>query len=235
VSYSDRLFNSATFAALMTANNAFAVDKVYHPYVEPKERELEYRVTDFDNGKDGADFQVHRLGVGYGASDRIAVEAYVIGNRLSDESLKLEAYELELRWQLYEQGANWLDSALQFELEHTEDGDYSEVSMGYIAEKEIAARWSATANVMAHFEFGDRPLDRSEGEVATQIRYRLNQQFEPAMEAYWDEKVVAVGPAAIGILRVDGRQRLKWEAAVLFTANHDIAHRIFRGSLEWEF
>lgn len=230
----ESLINSAALAALMAAGNAAAVDKVYHPYVEPLERELEYRVTGFNDGDNGADIQMHRFGFGYGVSDHVAVDAYFIGTKEGGDTLKVEAYELELLWQLNEQGADWLDAALQFELEHAE-GDYNEFSTGFIAEKEIAGRWSAAANVMAHYETGPDPKHDFEAEMAAQIRYRLTEPFEPAVEIYWDEDVIAIGPAAIGTLQLDGRNRLRWEAAALQSTKHQLARRIFRFALEWEF
>jgi len=225
---------SIIFAALMTAGNTFAVDKVYHPYVEPSERELAYRVTGFKDGDGRADTQVHRFGVGYGVTDHVAIDAYFIGTKEGGDTLKVEAYALELLWQLNEQGADWLDTALQFELEHAE-GDYTELSVGFISEKEISARWSAAANFIAHYETGPKPKDDFEGEMAAQIRYRFFPQFEPAAEAYWDENVIAVGPAAVGMLQLDEHNRLKWQAAALQSTKQTWAHRIFRLSLEWEF
>jgi len=226
---------AAAFAALGAANNAYSVDKVYHPYVNQGERELEYRFTGLNDGDESRDLQTHRLGIGYGASERIAVDAYVVGTKDGGDELQLEAYELEMRWQLNEQGANWLDNAMLFELEHIDGGRYNEVSTGFIAEKEISARWSATANIIAHYEFGDDVKDNFEGEMAAQLRYRLDKRFEPAIEAYWDENVIAVGPAAIGVVTLDGRRRLNWEAAALLSTKHNIASRIFRCSVEWEF
>jgi len=225
--------NSMAFAALMAAGNALAVDKVYHPYVEPLERDLEYRVTGFNDGDGRADTQVHRFGVGYGVNDRIAIDTYFIGTKDGGDTLKVEAYELELLWQLNDQGAGWLDTALQFELEHAE-GDYNELSVGFISEKEISNHWSAAANFIAHYETGPQPKDDFEGEMAVQIRYRFAPQFEPAVESYWDENFIAIGPAAVGVLALDEHNRLKWEAAALQSTKQTWAHRIFRLSLEWE-
>lgn len=234
MSYKQYLINSATFTTLLAAGDAFAVDRVYHPYVEPFEREIEYRATGYSRGSDGPDMQIHRLGTGYGISDHFAVDAYITGIKYAGDALKVEAFEAELLWQLNEQGSQWLDSALQFEFEHA-DGDYNEFSAGYIAEKELGGRWSATANLVAHYETGAKVRHNFEGEMAAQLRYRLTPQLEPAIETYWDEDVVAIGPAALGTLQLDVRNRLKWEAAALQSSKHTVARRIFRFSLEWEF
>ncbi|MEX2129872.1 MAG: hypothetical protein WD772_00170, partial [Pseudohongiellaceae bacterium] len=56
------------------------IDKIYHPYVQPLEREFEYRSiyqTDSDPGED--DILRQRFGFGRSVSERIFVEAYLIG------------------------------------------------------------------------------------------------------------------------------------------------------------
>jgi hypothetical protein len=229
-----RLIPATIVVTSLAASDVLAVDKVYHPYVEPLERELEYRFIGFSDGEASRDIQLHRFGVGYGVNDHIAVDAYLTGEKEGGDALKVETAEIELLWQLNEQGSQWLDSALQFEIEHS-DGGYNEFSAGFIAEKEIGGQWSATANLLAHYETGPEPKDNFEGELAAQLRYRLKPQFEPAIEAYWDEDVTAIGPAAIGTLQMAGRNRLKWEAAALQSTKHTLARRIFRFSLEWEF
>jgi len=229
-----KLINSTLFATLLAPHNVLAVDKVYHPHVEPLEREIEYRAIGFNDGDDNPDIQVHRFGIGYGFSDRIAVETYLSGQKEGGDALKVETIEVEALWQLNEQGAQWLDSALQFEIEHS-DGGYNEFSAGFIAEKEIGRRWSATANLIVHYETGPEPKDNFEGEAAAQLRYRRTQQFEPAIETYWNEDVIAIGPAALGTLQMNERNRLKWEIAALQSTKHALARRIFRCSLEWEF
>jgi len=228
-------FPALVLATVLVAANASAVDKVYHPYVEPQKRDLEYRVTGYNGGDDNPDFQTHRLGFGYGVTNRIAVEGYLIGEKYGGNELALEAYELEMRWQLNEQGAAWLDSAMLFEMEHADDGSSSEIGTGFIAEKELDRRWSATANVIARYQFGDGVSDKLKGEAVAQARYRLSPSFEPALEAYWDDDMMAVGPAALGLVSLGGRNRLKWEAAALLAVEHDIADKVFRASLEWEF
>jgi hypothetical protein len=215
--------------------SALAVDKVYHPYVQLYERELDYRVSAYRDGDHSRDFQTHRVSFGYGISEYVAVEAYLIGEKFAGDSLQVEAYELEVLWQMSDQGARWLDSAVIFEFEHADDGSYSELGTGLIVEKELGSRWSATANLIFSYEFGSGTPDELETSVAAQLRYRLGQSFEPAIEAYVEEDILAVGPAALGSIAAGARNRINWEAAVLLSAKHDIAKTILRASLEWEF
>jgi len=221
---------------LLPSATAFAaIDKVYHPNVESGRKEIEYRVTGYNGGDDNPDFQTQHLGFGYGINNRIAVEGYLVGDKTGGDALNLQAYELQARWQLNEPGAAWLDGAMLFRLEHADDGGYSQVGTGFIAEKALDARWIATANVVANYVFGDDVSEKLEGEMAAQVRYRVSKQFEPGVEAYWDEDIIAVGPAASGTIAIDGQHRLTWEVAALLAVEHDIADKVFRGSLNWAF
>ncbi|MGB2009857.1 MAG: hypothetical protein ACPHSA_10490, partial [Cycloclasticus pugetii] len=53
--------------AVRVAASEFSVDKVYHPYIQPLERELEWRMLSGDGQ------QLHRLGIGKSLSDSLFV------------------------------------------------------------------------------------------------------------------------------------------------------------------
>jgi hypothetical protein len=88
---------------------------------------------------------------------------------------------------------------------------------------------------VARYEFGEDTADELDGDVAAQLRWRLSQPFEPALELYADDEIAALGPAAVGTIALAGRNRLKWEAAALLAVEHDIADKVFRAALEFEF
>jgi len=226
LAFSALLFSSATMAE---------IDNVIHPNVQAGHKEIEYRVTGYNGGDDNPDFQIQHLGFGYGVNDRVAVEGYLVGEKMGGDALNLQAYELQARWQLNAPGAAWLDGAMLFRLEHADDGGYSKVGTGFLAEKALDTHWTATANVIANYVFGDDVAEKLEGEMAAQVRYRISRQFEPGVEVYWDEDIIAVGPAATGIVAVDGQHRLTWEVAALLAVDHDIADKVFRGALNWSF
>src|SRR5688572_9807170 len=87
-----------------------AMDRVYQPYVEQNERELEYGFTWRDLGSDP--ILLNRLGVGYAWNNKIFTELYLLTESLSDDGKKQRGYELELKWQLTEQGEYWADWGL---------------------------------------------------------------------------------------------------------------------------
>ena len=94
------------------------IDKIYHPYVQPGERELEFRAIVENNGdRPSGDERVYRLGYGQSFNDYWFGEVYLIGAKNDDEGLRLEAYELEALWQITEQGEFFADWGMLFELE----------------------------------------------------------------------------------------------------------------------
>ena len=110
------------------AADGYAVDKVYLPYVQPLEREIELRSLYLDDHSETIDGgMTHRLGIGKSFSDRLFGEFYLIGQKdFSGDSVSLEAYELELKWQLTEQGERFADWGILFELESERDVDILE-------------------------------------------------------------------------------------------------------------
>ena len=94
---------------IMASNLALAdgniIDKIYHPYVQPTEQELEFRAMLQDQQPDVADHsQLYRLAYGPSLNDRWFAEVYLTGDRSNPQSLDIEAVEVELKWQLTEQG-----------------------------------------------------------------------------------------------------------------------------------
>ena len=86
------------------------VDKIYHPYVQPLEQELEWRTIHQDRQPSAANnIWHHQLAYGRSLNDRWFLEAYLIGEKSDEQSFDIEAYELEAKWQLTEQGEFWAD------------------------------------------------------------------------------------------------------------------------------
>lgn len=226
-------------AAQLAGAQAFAdgavVDKVYDPYVQVLERELEYRVVvqnDNDDVLDG--LQIHRLGLGLAWSERWFSELYVIGQKTSTDSLSVQAYEFETKWQLTEQGEYWADWGLLFEVERGRHGDTWEVGTTVLISKELG-RWVTTVNAGLIYERIDDVASEWETSLAIQGRYRLTRGFEPALEFYSGEDTRALGPAFMGDIRAGGKRKLHWEVGLIFGLDSDSPDTTFRGLLEFEF
>lgn len=95
--------------------DGLAIDKVYHPYVQPLEKELEFRWLNYDVQNSNSN-QIYRLGYGQSFSQYWFFEAYIIVGRKTND-FQADAYELEAKVQLTEQGEYASDWGALFELE----------------------------------------------------------------------------------------------------------------------
>lgn len=223
---------------LLAAQTAWAgMDKIYDPYVEQGETEIEARgLHNLDNG----DYET-RLGIGYGVTSRWFVEGYLTGER-EHGTFKVNEAELESKFQLTGQGQYWADFGLLAELEKKLDQDQWEFKAGPIIQKQFG-RFVATTNLLLEKKFGnDTPNDdfgRREDKLAflgaAQLKYRLQPTLEPAVQYYSDDGSQYAGPALTGSHRFGGRQKLKWELGLLFGVNDKAPDSQLRWQAEWEF
>lgn len=216
-------------------SDGFAVDRIYQPYVQPYEREFELRalyLRDSDPAIDGA--QVDRFGYGQALTDRWFAELYIIAADDPGETFAIEGYELELKWQLTEQGEYAADWGLLFELEKERNADIWEYSTTLLMEKEFG-RWSATANVAVLREWGSDISNEWESEFAGQFRYRYTQEFEPNFALYLSEDTKGVGPGAQGRVKFSRGRGLHWQVGLIFGIDGASPDQSLRGLLEYEF
>ncbi|MCX4186850.1 hypothetical protein [Methylophaga sp. OBS4] len=204
-----------------------AIDKIYHPYVQPLEREIEWRMV----GADGDHKQ--RLGLGKSLSDRLFVEGYLIAEEQGD-TFRLSAYEIEAKWQLTEQGEYAIDWGLLTELEKAHKENEWELATALLMEKEWG-RWVGTANLWLKYEWGDEIKDEIETALGLQTRYRLSPQFEPALELYAGQNTRALGPVVMGDVRFTAGKKLHWETGVLLGLDSKTPGATLRFLAEYEF
>ena len=211
------------------------IDKVYHPYVQPLERELELRAS-LEDGSNALteDRQTWHLGYGMAFNDNWFGEAYLIARKDSMDSFRLSAYELEALWQITEQGEYAADWGMLFELGAAESPDAMEISTTLLVEKEWQ-RWTGTANLKASYEFGDDISNEFETALALQARYRLSMSLEPALEFYSSENILGAGPVIMGSRRLGQGRQLHWETGMIVGLQADTPDRTFRLLLEYEF
>jgi hypothetical protein len=193
------------------------IDKVYHPYVQPEEREIEFRAIIENNGdRPSGDERVYRLGYGQSFNDYC------------------EAYELEALWQITEQGEFFADWGMLFELEKERSEDVLEFSAALLVETEWR-RWTGTANLYGIYEFGDDIDNEFETALALQTRYRYSRELEPAVELYMGQDTRGLGPVMMGSWPLGGRRQLRWEGGLIFGLDSDTPDQTFRVLLEYEF
>ena len=211
------------------------VDKIYHPYVQPLEQEIEWRTLYQHSQPFVADNTwLSQLAYGRSLNDRWFVEAYLVGKRSDAQSLQVGAYELEAKWQLTEQGEYWADWALLFEFEHETHIDKEKFTTALLLEKEWG-RWSGTANVYLSNEWGADSTKAFETKLSMQARYRYSKVFEPALEFHSGRNTLGVGPAFLGQLPLNAGRRLNWEFGAIVGLDHKSPDHTFRLLLEYEF
>lgn len=211
----------------------FTVDKVYHPYVLPFEREVEWRLTSRQSEEDG-NILMQRISFGHALSEYTILEAYIVGARDEGGNFGVAGYELELRSMLTEQGRYWADWGLLFELEKQNASNDWEFKGGLLTEKEFG-RYSLTTNVLLVYEWGDTVPSEFEGEFKLKFRYRWIPEIQPAIEFYAAQDFVGIGPAFMGIKRFDRQKQLKWEVGFIAGFNGESKDHTLRMSLEYEF
>lgn len=219
----------------LTLADGNSIGKIYHPYVQLLEKEIEYAMLyQRDNDMAIESGLRHQLGYGQAFSDTFFVEAYIIAEDNYGESSKIEAFELELKWQLTEQGELDNDWGLLFELENEREDNIWEASTTLIALHEWE-KWILTNNLSVIYEAGSTIDNEFEVAYAGQLRYRNIASFEPAIELFQSQDTSAIGPMATGLLRLGGGKKLLWEFGVLIGVNADTPNTNWKLNLEYEF
>jgi hypothetical protein len=222
------------FLSFYSRADGMVVDKVYHPYVLPNEKEVEWRLH--SRQTEARNYLAQRLGFGFAVIEGLAIEGYAIGERdpSDQDNYNLSAFEAEIRWQLVEQGRFWADWGLIFEYEKSTRQSAYEASTGLVFEKELG-RTSVTLNAFLIYEWGNDVSNEWESEFRAQYRYRFIPEFQPAIELYAGEDFIGVGPGVIGLRRFSGQRQLKWEAGFITEVGHSGKDHSFRLALEFEY
>ncbi len=235
------LFGLAIFAALALGRitpavaDQIVVDKIYHPYVQPLEQELEFRTAvENNNGVTPGSRDIFRLGYGQSFNDRWFGEFYVIGDNNDARGFDIRAFELEALWQLTQQGEYAADWGLLFEFDKAYDKEVTEFSTALLVEREWG-RWSTTGNLYGTYEFGADTHSNFKSKLNLQARYRYSAYFEPAIEFYKGENITGIGPVALGRHALGNGRNMSWEAGLIFGLNHATADRTVRVLFEYEF
>lgn len=223
------------FSTQIVVADGIVVSRLYHPYIQPLEQELEWRAVLQDEQPDvDDDLQVQTLSYGRSISDKWFAEISVGGSKSNTEHFHTENYGIEFKRQLSEQGEYWADWGWLFELEKEAQEDIWEFVAGPIMEKE-SGRWSTTVNMFLISEWGDDIKSELEMNLNMQLRYRYSRLFEPALESYNGQDTNGIGPVILGQARLGGRQQLKWEAGIIYGVNDESPGRTTRLLLEYEF
>lgn len=98
---------------------------------------------------------------------------------------------------------------------------------------------SATDFIEDDFVFdgfrGQTKESELESELRLQYRYRWRPELQPALEIYSGEEYFGVGPALMGIFRIEGQRQLKYEFGFISELSHAQKDHSLRVALEYEF
>jgi len=219
------------FISSLARADGIVVDKVYHPYILPNETEIEWRML--SRKTDNGDVIGQRLAFGKALSEKWTLETYLLTEKQGDD-FRPSAYEIELRGMLTEQGETWADWGMLFEVEKQRHSDDWEVSTGILFEKEYG-RTSLTMNGFVIYEWGQNVQEEIETEFRLKYRYRWMPEIQPAIELYAGEDFVGIGPAMMGLVRIQGQKQIKWEAGYITEVSQAGNDRSIRFAIEYEF
>ncbi|EKF74054.1 hypothetical protein A11A3_10361 [Alcanivorax hongdengensis A-11-3] len=210
------------------------VDKVYSPRIDAGSLELEARSIYLDDDDNPADnSREDKFSIGYAFSDRVALEAYLNAEKVPGESYELEEYELEGRFNLYQNN----DSALGLltEVEKSREDDIWNLKVGPLYEQSFSPLVRMRANAFVGESHGSDVQDSdTEYSGAFQLAYTEDDDLQPAVEYYGARNNHGAGPVLLGEFEI-GEQELEWEAGVIFGLTDNSDDVTYRWQLEMEF
>ncbi len=220
---------------LLQPGEASASHKIYSPIVDFGETEIELRGHyNFDDDDEVDGSQKYKLDFGRGVTPHWFTEVVLEYEHGPGEGGVLEAVEWENVIQLTEQGEYAFDWGVLVEYSHAlEDGHADKIEFGPLVQKEFGRQvW--TGNLIL-----EAPLSGDEGvewEFATRLQRRISPAFEPALEAYWSEDELQIGPALLGQTRMgQGTTIFAWQAGILAGLTHATPDVTVRFLIELEF
>ena len=233
----------------LATRDAHAGFKVYLPYVETNELEIEYRpsvTSDGDDAKDNA--QKHLLGFGYGINDWWFTEIYGAWERDAGtgEKTSFAGFEWENKFQLTNPGEYWADLGLLVEYARADPGSTpDELAVSLLLAKQFG-KLQAAYNLEFNRRLGSGAADDVNLEHRFQLKYRLDPHFEPAIEVFgafgalgkmpgFDRQEHYVGPVIEGAFALgDSGLKLKYNASYLFGVSDEAADGVVKAIVELE-
>lgn len=214
---------------------ANATHVVYSPIVEYGETEVEL-MADFanDNSDELDGTQTYYLELSHGFTRNWTSELLTEYERPKGGHADAKTLEWENIIQLSEQGAQFVDYGLFFELEKSLDaGSPDELVFGFLLEKEFGD-WVTRANFFAEKEFGDNHESGVEGLGSLQVAWRKYELATPALEYYGSEYENSLGTMLNGKWRI-GRNKLGYSIGVLWGLDDKTPDQTLRTKIEFEF
>ena len=162
--------------------------------------------------------------------------------RVPHESYRLDEIEWENTFLLTEPGQYWLDVGLFAEFAYDYPVRRKAIALGPMFQKEIGA-FQANLNLIFEHELGRRAESGADVNYEWQVKWRGNPRFEPGIQGigalgrtndFGHETQASIGPAFFGQIFTGPRNKLKYDAAVLFGVNKNTPDTTVRFQIEYE-
>jgi hypothetical protein len=162
--------------------------------------------------------------------------------RLRGQSYRLDEIEFENTFLVTEPGRYWLDLGLFAELAYDYPVRRGAIAIGPMFQKEIGALQS-NLNVTFERELGHGGEPGAEINYEWQVKWRGNARFEPGLQSigslgrthdFGHRTEANLGPAFFGQIYTGPRNKLKYDAAVLFGLNRNTPDTTVRFQIEYE-
>lgn len=236
----------ALIVGVLGASQAYAADyKVYAPTVVKGETELEMRAfNSWSTGPLSGARRAVKFAAGHSFTNWWATEVYAEAEQAPTESLKLEDFEWENRFQLTPQGKYWADVGLINENEIPRyANDPYRISFGPSFGKDFGY-FSARLNLLAAHEYGTHARHGIELDYRARIEYRWRRALSPVVEAYgepvgWTGRYgpsrQQVGVGLVGQITTGPGRDLRYGLVALYGTTTAASRETLVARLEYEF
>jgi len=162
--------------------------------------------------------------------------------RVPSESYRLDEVEWENTFALTEPGKYWMDLGLMAELAYDYPIRRTAIALGPMFQKEIGA-FQGNLNLFFEHDMGKGGEPGAEISYEWQVKWRGNALFEPGVQGigtlgrtnnFGHETEGSIGPAFFGQVFTGPRNKLKYDAAVLFGFNKNTPDTTVRFQIEYE-
>ncbi|MFV2055817.1 MAG: hypothetical protein ACC707_05080, partial [Thiohalomonadales bacterium] len=225
---------------------AQASDKIYSPYVEYGEFELEYRGHITNDKRPPLDNnEKHRAEIVYGFTEYWSSGLIGVWKKNPGSSLEFDATAWENIFQITDQGQYWVDVGLYLEYELAKDSTSADKVEAKLLLEHPGVKFINTANIILESEIGSNSNDEVEFEILWRTKYRWKKSLELAMEIYskfgevgntggYDKQNHSIGPVLMGETSFGSQSKFKYEFGYLAGVSDAAADGTWKWLAEWE-
>jgi hypothetical protein len=232
--------------ALPSVSRAGPSDYVLSPIVEEGEREIDFKAGS-SKLRDGTRQSKESIGLGLGVNSWWFTEVYAIWHKEPGIAQSFDAWEWENKFQLTETGKYPVDVGFVVEIERPNNrSEGYEYKWGPLLQADLATDLQANLNLL--IEKHIRAVEPQQAALGYQwqLKYRWHPEFEFGAQGFGDvgpwnhwapgsEQSHVAGPALFGTVRVGNRQKVKYNAALLFGMTDGSPRNTLRLQAEYEF